>query len=137
MTSEPWNQRVEREAAEKIAALLALPVPESPHDGGAGVFDPWDIFPLYGSYSSDFDECALDVLRELQAGVKVRDDLGAEMFREMLCKLHLCSYGTSPRGCFPTESFREQLPAFVEKWAAYSAVQWTDDDHLASGKEKP
>ena len=127
MSIEPWYARVQREAGEKLATLLALPMPEYPEEmGSEGLFDPWSIFPLYGNYDSAFDECALAVLSELQSGDKLRDDLGAEMFREMLCNLHLCEYGTSPRVCFPTPKFREMLPDFAAKWAAFSKLQWGD-----------
>lgn len=126
MNEEPWHERVKREAAEKLTALLALPMPESRYDCGAeGYFDPWSLFQLYGSYSSDFDECVLEVLRELRDDIKNRRDLAAEMFREMLCNLNLCDYGTSPRACFPTTRFRALLPELIDKWEAYSAVQWS------------
>lgn len=126
--SETYYQRLEREAIERLTALLALRMPAFREEAGSeGVFDPWDIFPVYGSYSSDFDECALDVLRELRDRAKVRDDLGAEMFREMLCKQELCNYGTSPRVCFPSERFRHLLPEFIEKWQAYAELQWGSD----------
>jgi hypothetical protein len=125
MAEEPDYMRVEREAAEKLAALLILPLPDPDCLGEVGRFDPWSLFPLYGAYDSEFDECALAVLRELLAGKKARDDLAAEMFREMLCNLGLCDYGTSPRVCFPTAALREQLPALIEKWEAFSALHWS------------
>ncbi len=118
----------EREAAEKIAATLALPSPGTRDDIGAeGFFDPWQPFQLYGSYCASFDACAIEVLLEIQSGNKVRDDLGAEMFREMLCNMYLCDYGSSPRFCFPaTRSFAEILPAYIAKWEAFSKTQWSD-----------
>lgn len=77
---EPWYVRVDREAGEKIAALLELPLAEFREEiGSEGTFDPWELFPLYGTYCSEFDECAIDVLTELQDIDKRRDDLGAEM----------------------------------------------------------
>lgn len=126
---EAYFQKAQREASERVAALVALPVPADNFELGAeGYFDPWPMFNLYGSYSGDFDECAIDILDELQSGDKKRHDLGAEMFRELLCNLDLCEYGTSPRVCFPTREFRELLPTLVEKWKAYSAVQWNSDE---------
>lgn len=126
MSNELWVDRLEREAAEKLDALMALPLPEHELDVGSDeFFDPWRLFPLlYGTYSNDFDECALDVLRELDNKTKVRDDLGAEMFREMLCRLNLCTYGTSPRVSFPTSPFFQRLPKLIALWEAYSAMQW-------------
>lgn len=134
MVEEPYYQKREREAAEKLEALLALPI-DTDNDMSTGErFDPWDMFPgLYGTYCSTFDKCAIDVLTEIlkfgvltegEAGHKVRDDLGAEMFREMLCTAGLCEYGTSPRVCFPSSYFRPLLPKLIEKWKAYSAAQW-------------
>lgn len=126
--TEMWFQKVDREAAERLQELMALPSPEDKMEVGSdGFFDPWPMFQLYGSYSSDFDECATEVLEEILSGEKNRDDLAAEMFREMLCKLHLCDYGTSPRVCFPTSEFRALLPGFIEKWKAYSKLQWEAD----------
>jgi hypothetical protein len=123
---ELWCHKVQREAGEKLDALMAMPLPSSIYESDAESFDPWSLFPLYGSYSGEFDECALDVLRELRDGQKERRDLAAEMFREMLCNLELCDYGTSPRVCFPTPEFRERLPRFIEMWEAYSAAQWSE-----------
>lgn len=132
--------RLQADAAEKVRQLLTKPLPtyrcgdeeaafasgvDQLMVGDCDAFDPWELFPaLYGSYSSDFDECAIDVLKEILSGKKVRDDLGAEMLREMLCRAELCGYGTSPRVCFPTSAFLPQLPALIEKWEAYSAVAW-------------
>lgn len=132
---EPWYIKVEREAGEKLAALLAQPLPETEYDigsldedGNDLFFDPWAMFPLlYGNYSGEFDACAIAVLEELRDNRKTRSDLGAEMFREMLCNLHLCSYGTSPRVCFPTTDFRLHLPALIAKWRAYSLLHWGVD----------
>lgn len=120
--------RVEREAAEKLAALLALPMPQTRDDlCDSRLFDPWELFPLYGTYAPDFDECALAVLTELLHDKKERRDLGAEMFREMLCNLNLCDYGSSPRVCFPTEAFRRLLPDLIVKWEVFSALNWSDE----------
>lgn len=129
MVDEPFYMKREREAGERLAALLALPMPTHKFDiGSEGFFDPWEMFPLYGSYSSDFDECAIQVLDELQTGDKTRHDLGSEMFREMLCNLDLCEYGTSPRVCFPTGRFKELVPALIERWKAFSALQWASEE---------
>jgi len=89
-------------------------------------FDPWEIFPcLHGSYDSRFDECAIDVLTEVMNFDRKREDLGADMFREMLCNLNLCDYGTSPRVCFPTTAFKEVLPELIEKWKQHAELAWT------------
>ena len=123
-----WIRQREDAAAAKVSAALALPIPEDQYEiGSDGTFDPWNLFPaLYGSYCGSFDRCALDVLRELRDGEKRRDDLGAEMFREMLCTSDLCSYGTSPRVCFPNTKFEELLPELIDKWRAYSMRRWGD-----------
>lgn len=129
MREEPWYERVEREAAEKLATIMAKPMPETSDDiMSSQNFDPWEMFPaIYGSYSGDFDRCAIEVLGELVTGEKVRRDLGAEMFREMLCTAKLCSYGSSPRVCFPNGRFKAMLPDFIAKWRAYSLLHWQQD----------
>ena len=125
MSEENWIIRAEWEAAERLDAILAMPDSDSPEMVDAGSFDPWEIIPcLYGSYSSDFDQCAIDVLTEIHRAEKVREDLGAEMFREMLCNLNLCSYGTSPRVCFATSEFKKRLPLLLERWKRYAVSQW-------------
>lgn len=98
---------------------------------GDGMFDhddhfvPWRLFPsVYGHYSAAFDEMALAVLADIQAGTFNRRDLASEMFREMLCKADLCEYGTSPRVCFPTEEFKAVLPELIERWAQYVYATW-------------
>ncbi len=118
-----------RKAAERVAALLALPMPEDEHEiGQEGYFDPWQVFPaLYGTYCGSFDRCAIEVLEELLRGRNQRDDLGAEMLREMLCNADLCEYGSSPRACFPTEEFRAHLPLLIERWRVYSRLHWGKD----------
>jgi hypothetical protein len=124
MMDEPWYKRVQREAAERVAAQLALPMPDEGAVGEEGRFDPWDLFPsLYGSYSSEFDRCAIEVLSEIRDREHRREDLGADMFREMLCTAELCDYGTSPHACFASQQFGELLPALIEKWRDYARIQ--------------
>lgn len=117
----------DRKAAEEVRRILARPDAEREMQS-VDDFDPWDIFPaVYGSYSSDFDDCALQVLRELRDDIwPRRDDLGAQMLREMLCVAGLCDYGTSPRGCFPTTDFKPLLPELIERWEGYAKRHWED-----------
>ena len=88
-------------------------------------FDPWNLVDncVYGSYSSEFDGCAIDVLQELRDKRFIRSDLGAQMFREMLCVMGYCSYGTSPRVCFwdLDDSLLEEL---ISKWIEYMELEW-------------
>lgn len=122
-----WIRKANEQAAAKVRAILDRPWPEDMTCRSVDEFDPWEIFPeVYGSYSSDFDECILEVLSELLNGGPRRDDLPADIFREMLCTKNLCEYGTSPRSCWPTPDFKALLPELVEKWTAYSAAQWAE-----------
>jgi hypothetical protein len=122
--AEGWYAKKEREAAEKLVAMLALPINDGYMSTGE-YFDPWSLFPcVYGSYGGDFDRCAIDVLTEIKDKEKRRRDLGAEMFREMLCNASLCTYGTSPRVCFATMEFEPLLPDFIEKWKQHCLFQW-------------
>lgn len=123
-----WIAEVQDKAAARVRDILAKPMPEDGQFGVEGEFDPWEVFPaLYGSYDRAFDECVLDVLRELRDENKSRRDLASEMVREMLCTAELCDYGTSPRACFPTQQFRELLPALIEKWESYVDLRWNKD----------
>lgn len=140
-----WYLEVQKKAAEKVAAVMARPMPlagqqliaayergEDPVEfGDCDAFDPWDIFPsLYGTYSSEFDDLAIEVLTDLMIEPgnprygRGRNDLAAQMFQEMLCTAELCEYGSSPRGCWATTEFKPLLPELIEKWEAFSRVHW-------------
>lgn len=125
----PTIAEIDKAAADKVREILDRPMPENRDMLGVfGDFDPWDIFPsLYGSYDSGFDECVIEVLTEVLCGNRVRQDLAADMVREMLCTANLCEYGTSPRHCFPTQYFKELLPELIQKWQAYSLLAWGGD----------
>jgi hypothetical protein len=125
MKVEGFYEKAQKLAIGNFKELLAKPIAENVDWISAeGMFYPWELFPVYGSYCSEFDACALDVLRELRDRKKRRYDLGAEMFREMLCVMHLCDYGTAPRVCFPTEEFGALLPELIAKWESYAALSW-------------
>lgn len=125
-------QQCYREAAEKVRVELAKPLCEAGDTQSVDEFDPWALFPcLYGSYSKEFDDMALLVLRNLEIARMGRWDkqergetLAHEMFREMLCTADLCDYGTSPRACFVNTEFGELLSRLITKWQAYSDLHW-------------
>ena len=123
---ELWCHKVEREAAERLAEMLALPdIPEDRCYSEGEAFDPWNLFPcLYGIYSSEFDDLAIDVLERIKSNRFEVEPLAHQMFREMLCTANLCTYGTSPRGCFPTSDFNPLLPVLIERWKRYRWVMW-------------
>ena len=108
-------------AIERLISELGKPDRKGMDWSSGEVFDPWALFPyLYGSYSEDFDEMAIEVLKELMDGTFKRRDLATKMFREMLCTSGYCDYGSSPRACFPTPEFREHLPNLITRWEAYA-----------------
>ena len=114
------------DAIAKLTAMLALPdIPDDGMCSDGECFEPWDMFPcLYGSYSSAFDELAIDVLTDILDGTHKRDDLANEMFREMLCTAGMCEYGSSPRVCFAEQEFLPLLPRLIERWRKYSEIMW-------------
>ena len=116
----------EQRANDAVDTLLAKPpIPEDGAYSDGECFNPWDLFPsLYGSYSSAFDEMAIAVLTDIRDGTFKRDDLASEMFREMLCTLGLCDYGTSPRVCFASTRFKVTLPRLIERWREYADIYW-------------
>ena len=120
-----YEQR-ERKAGEAVDALLSLPpITDDGMYSDGECFDPWTLFPcLYGSYSSAFDDMAIEVLSDIRDGTHNRTDLAAEMFREMLCTMGLCDYGTSPRVCFASRAFKETLPLLIERWREYAQIHW-------------
>jgi hypothetical protein len=116
---------LEKDAVARVLEIMKKPMAEQDDVQTTDHFDPWDIFPqLYGSYNSDFDDLALDILQDLQTLRPKRKDLAAEMFREMLCTANLCDYGSSPRVCFPTREFAAILPQLIERWETYRQIQW-------------
>lgn len=128
-----WLRQQEQDAADKVKVALAKPlclddVPDSSE------FDPWEIFPcFYGSYSKEFDDVALAVLRNLKIGrdgyreEQTPEALPHHMFREVLCTSNLCDYGTSPRVCFTNEPFGVVLDGLIDKWEAHSAIRWDNN----------
>ena len=121
-----FYEKREQKAGALVEELLAKPsIPEDGMYSDGECFDPWDLFPcLYGSYSSAFDDMALETLSDIRDGTHNRTDLASEMFREMLCTMGLCDYGTSPRACFASGQFKEKLPQFIERWREYSKIRW-------------
>jgi hypothetical protein len=121
-----FYEQKEAEANAKLDALLALPpIPADGMYSDGECFNPWDLFPtLYGTYSSAFDDMALEVLADIRDRTHNRTDLAAEMFREMLCTSGFCDYGSSPRVCFASSGFAERLPRFIERWDEYSGIHW-------------
>lgn len=122
-----YYQKLEKEAADELRALLDKPLSDERGTTSVDDFDPWDMFHLYGSYSSEFDEVALTVLKNIAHTTYENENVAHEMFREMLCTKGLCDYGTSPRTCFPTEQFEKMLPEYIEKWEKYSKKMWGDE----------
>lgn len=134
-------QSQEEKAVNRVKAIMARPIAsEVDYESGAWgsifrdgtpiYFNPWDIFPaVYGTYSSDFDDCALDVLQGLLSrGVAPtpapQHGLASEMFKEMLCVACLANYGTSPRVCFPTLMFKQILPELIKLWTEHRQRMW-------------
>ena len=121
-----FYEEQERKAVAAVDAALALPaIPDDGAYSDGECFDPWDLFPcLYGSYSSAFDDMAIEVLSDIRDGTHNRTDLAGEMFREILCTAGLCDYGTSPRVCFASSTFKPRLPQLIDRWREYSAIHW-------------
>jgi len=127
-----WLAQRTLEVEAKLKAALSKPLEASPRPDGAiygeDEFDPWfDVVTgVYGSYDSDFDACAIEVLIEIRNREKQRHDLGAEMFREMLCFQDLCCYGTSPRYCY-WDVERSLLDDLITKWLEWYKHTWDQD----------
>lgn len=112
---------------QKLSEMLGLRDRLSFDDIADDAFNPWEMFPMfYGSYSREFDDMALEVLRSLlDINFRNRNEgLAHQMFREVLCTTGLCGYGTSPRVCFSTLEFRGLLPEFIRKWEVYAEAMW-------------
>ena len=100
---------------KSLEAELAKRLPEYKDDwDGDEVFDPWALFPaIYGSYSSEFYDAAILVLDNICNQKYVSESLPHEILREMLCVSGVCTYGSSPRVCFPENAKFNQI---LRKW---------------------
>jgi len=100
-------------------------------------FDPWEdvVSFCHGSYCGDFDKCAIETLTDIRDGTIERRDLASRMFREHLCTLHLCDYGSSPRACFPTTDFKPLMNDLIDKWRQYSLEAWGMDVTTVEGED--
>ena len=111
----------------RLAELLAYLRTDDPEDCG---FDPWELFPaVYGGYSSDHGEAAIEALERL---LKVKEfleppSIGVELLLEMLCRQELGEYGTSPRyAWFPSDEPRDVMimKAWLERFIRYENERW-------------
>lgn len=122
-------------AAQRLKEEIAKPLDDGAMDDGV-FFDPWNLFPsLYGSYSGEFDWCAVGVLEKL--GVydgSAPHDLASEMIREMLCTGYICEYGSSPRVCFPSSESEPFIRPLIEKWKQYYEIEWGEPFPLSKAK---
>ena len=118
-----YYEKQEKESMQKVSNMMKKPIDYN-DDMGTDGFDPWEIFPVYGSYSSEFDDMAIKTLTDILNGTHKSQGLAQEIFRELLCNMELCNYGTSPRTCFPNESFEKVLPEYIGKWKEYYKLQW-------------
>lgn len=105
------------------------------HKEGGG-FDPWDALDVpCGSYSSEQDDQGIAILEIIasERGVHCTDiaeRLGlspshVELWQYIFCGADLCDYGTSPRGCFPSDD--ERVKAFLDNWKQYRKLAWGND----------
>lgn len=135
-----WIEEEKAKAEARLRAVLDKPWDAPPRDDGIFYqddnFNPWDLFDcVYGSYSSTFDDCAIDVLTEIRDSKKIRYDLGAEMFREMLCTQDFCEYGSSPRVCFWNLD-PALLVRLLDRWTEYRDREWHADEQPNAHRRK-
>lgn len=128
--------KVQREAAERLQAILARP--DRQRDFPLeDEFDPWDIFPcLLGCYSKAFDDLAIEVLEAVRDKRIESESLAHQMFREILCTAELCDYGSSPRACFATAEFEQLLPVLIDRWKVYRHLQWGSPIEIDQGRKE-
>jgi hypothetical protein len=120
----------DRTAIERVKENLARPDISDQNEASVvgEFFDPWEaLFPhLYGGYSNDFGQVAIESLKEVMTVSHLPhfDSLPHKMFKEMLCVQELCEYGVSPRGCFPEREFGEIIEEFIRRFEHYEKVKW-------------
>lgn len=126
------TQKCEETIVDRLKRELAKPLGREEGWVNPDHFDPWNLFEgmIYGSYSSEFDDMAILVIDNILNNRRDGESLAHEMFREMLCNVGLCTYGTSPRGCFPNYvdgvSTEPLLKALVAKWREFREVAWSE-----------
>lgn len=129
--AEGFYQRAEREAAERLKALLDKPLPTDREMISSDDFSPWDAFDkITGSYSGEIDEVAIQVLEAVRDRttfdlLKGENRVFVEFFLNVLAGHNYVDYGTSPRGAFATPgNVARLLPAWIDKWKAFNAIYW-------------
>jgi hypothetical protein len=112
-----------------IAEIIA----PNEEDENGPYWDPWIALDIHcASYSGAVDQDALNVLRLIGGpefiyctGIAERLGLSAshvELLQSIFCSADWCDYGTSPRGCFPTD--RDGFPALIAAFEVYYERQW-------------
>ena len=117
---------------KQIVAALAKPLPVDDGSGFFHGFNPWvDIIDgINGSYAEGSDAlmiAALEAVRDRKTFEFIADQgFVAEFALYVLSGQGLTDYGTSPRGGFPILELEDLWPQMIEKWQAYSVLQWSE-----------
>lgn len=122
---------------EELQAALSKPLPQTEHDlGSPEFFDPWEdiIQGIYGNYAAESDDLMIEVMEAVRDRttfdlVKAKGFI-IEFLLYVLAGHGLTEYGTSPRGGWPEHA--DLWQPLIDKWKAYRAVAWGDDNETAS-----
>lgn len=119
------NEKLQRALEKPIGIDNVTPRSDGAYYG-EDAFNPWnDLFDgfIFGSYSSDFDECAISVLENIRSRRFNVDTLAQNIIKEMLCSFGYCNYGSSPRVCF-WDCDDELLELLIDKWKKFHEYYW-------------
>lgn len=110
------------------AAAIVQPNAQGPFED---YWDPWEALRIgCCSYHSAIDVAAIRVLEGIHSGKYCTDiahendldPLLVEMLQGIFCSADWCEYGSSPRGCFPTD--RENFHLLIDGWKTYYKITW-------------
>lgn len=119
---------------EKLQAELAKPVPKTSKDIDSAFFDPWDeiIEGISGSYNSESDRLMIGALEAVRDRTTfkfiAKEGFAGEFMLYVLSGHGLTDYGTSPRGAWPEHEIADLWDELIEKWKAYAAVAYGEED---------
>ena len=114
----------------KLVADILKPNAE---DENGDFWDPWNALGVdCASYSGQVDQDAINVLRGIRdklynSDIAKRYSMApshVELLQSIFCSADWCDYGTSPRGCFPTD--REGFPALIAGWEGFYLRFWNE-----------
>lgn len=117
-------------SSKSIAEILE----PNEEDENGPYWDPWSALGIYcATYNSRIDADALAVLVGIHKGLfneeiaaaHVLPEQYVELLQSIFSSAGWCDYGTSPRGCFPSDPV--SFPKIIDTWREYYRRTWGEN----------